>query len=218
VEEKHLAKISTLRLSSLDISSAALFMDELNPDIVSFLNQINWSCITKFKATTIPSATKSAWMSSKGLPLVELDLFSIEMAPLLRLLVKTPSLKLLRVVDVSHPRQTPPDSSAAPMLEELEAPLPVCMMLVPGRPVANLSLMNVVFQETPGLTEASIFQTASCPISQLKAPFQFYLNAPFWRHFPSLRALRLDQGVTVPIQQVTWSSFLRKPLSLIPFL
>jgi len=113
-------------------------------------------------------------MSSNGLPLVELDLLCIEMAPLLRLLAKTPSLRLLRVVDVSF-QQTPPDSSAVPMLEELEAPLPVCMMLVP---VANLSLRNVELQGALlGLTEASIFQAASCPISQLRVPLRFFPNA-----------------------------------------
>ena len=226
VKEKSLAKISTLRLSSLDISflpSADLATDEPNPNIVSFLNQINWSCITKFTATTIPTTIQSAWMSSKGLPLVELDLLCIEMAPLLCLLEKTPSLKLLRVVDIPPPQQTPPDSSAAPLLEELEAPLPLCMMLVPGRPVVNLSLRTVELQETLlGPTEARIFQTASCPISQLKVPLHFYLKAPFWRHFPSLRVLHLDlqgllQGLNIPIQQVRWSSCLRRSLSLTPF-
>jgi len=158
-------------------------------------------------------------MSSNGLPLVELDLLCIEMAPLLRLLAKTPSLRLLRVVDIPPPQQTPPDLSAAPMLEELEAPLPLCMMLVPGRPVANLSLKNVELQGTLlGPTEARIFQTTSCPISQLKVPLEFYLKPPFWRHFPSLRVLRLDSpGRSAPIQQVRWSCFLRRPLSLIPF-
>lgn len=221
VTEKHLAKVSRLRLSSLDISFQpieALPTDDLNPNILSFLDQINWSSMTKFTATTIPTTIQSAWMSSKGLPLVEIDLFCIEMAPLLRLLAKAASLRLLRVAKVSHPHQTPPDSSVAPMLEELEAPLPVCMVLVPGRPIANLSLMDMDLHGTLGLTDASIFQTASCPISQLRVPFQFYLNAPFWRHFPSLRVLRLDLvGRNVPIQQVTWSFLLRKPLSLIPF-
>jgi hypothetical protein len=223
VKERHLAKISTLRLSSLDISFPStidLPMDASNPNIVSFLNQINWSCISKFTATTIPTIIQSAWMSSKGLPLVELDLFCIEMAPLLRLLAKTPSLRLLRVANIPPPQQTPPDSSGAPMLEELEAPLPLCMMLVPGRPVANLSLKNVRWEgPVLGPTEASIFQSASCPISQLKVPLEFYLNAPFWRHFPLLRVLRLDSlGQGAPIQKVRWSSFLRRPLSLIPFL
>jgi hypothetical protein len=210
VKEKHLAQIYTLRLSSFNISfssSAALVTDEPNPNIVSFLNQINWSCISKFTATTIPTTIESAWMSSKGLPLVELDLFCVEMAPLLRLLAKTPSLRLLRVVEVSSPQQTPPDSSAAPMLEELEAPL-LCMMLVPGQPVANLRLRNVELQGALlGPTEASIFQSASCYISQLRVPLEFYLNAPFWRHFPFLRFLRLDSPErSVPMEQVSRSS------------
>lgn len=159
-------------------------------------------------------------MSLKGIPLVELDLFRIEMAPLLRLLEKTPSLRHLRVVEVSSPQHTPPDSSAAPLLEELEAPLPVCMMLVPGRPVANLSLRNVGLQGALlGPTEASIFQSASCHISQLRVPLEFYLNAPFWRHFPSLLFLRLDSPErSVSIEQASRSSFLRRSLSQIPFL
>ena len=223
VKEKHLVKISTLRLSSLNISflpSAALVTDESNPNIVSFLNQINWSCIIKFTATTIPTTIQSAWMSLKGIPLVELDLFRIEMASLLRLLEKTPSLRHLRVVEVSSPQHTPPDSSAAPLLEEIEAPLPVCMMLVPGRPVANLSLRNVGLQGALlGPTEANIFQSASCHISQLRVPLEFYLNAPFWRHFPSLLFLRLDSPErSVSIEQASRSSFLRRSLSQIPFL
>jgi len=163
-------------------------------------------------ATEIAPIIEVAWVSSKSLPLVELDLSYIEMTLLLRLLARTPSLRILRVSNVSYPHQAPPDSSTVPMLEELQAPLSVCTMLVPGRPVANLGLANVGLQETPGLAEARIFQTASCPISQLRVPVQFYLNVPFWRHFPSLRVLHLDvitydreqlPTIKVPIHQVT---------------
>jgi len=230
VKENHLAKISTLRLSSLDIlfpPHVDLLMDQSNDSnhrLAAFLQQINWSCITQLVATEI---TPTIEVSPKSLPLVKLDLRWIEMAPLLHLLARTPSLRVLRVAKVSYPQQTPLDSSTAPMLEELEAPLSVCTMLVPGRPVANLSLANVAWQGTLGLTEASIFRTGSCPISQFRVPLQFYLDVPFWKHFPSLRVLRLDvitanRDSTVmfnaPIQEVAWSSFLRKRLSLIPFL
>jgi len=218
VKEKYLAKISTLRLSSLDIllfpTNISLLMDQSTKSVVPLLEEINWSCITSLKlmATEIAPTIEVAWVSSKSLSLVELDLCCIEMTLPLRLLARTPSLKVLRLNKISYPHQAPPDSSTVPMLEELRAPLPVCTMLVPGRPVANLGLVNMGLQETPGLAEALIFQTASRPISQLSVPVQFYLNVPFWRHFPSLRVLRLDvitydgeqlPTIKVPIHQVT---------------
>jgi hypothetical protein len=161
------------------------------------------------------------------------------MAPLLRLLDKTPFLRILRIDQSFHSHSTPPNPSAAPMLEELEAPLSICKALVPGRPVTNLMIRRsdvshpayIRTQQTLGLAEASIFQSASRPISQLRVTVQFYLEVPFWRHFPSLRVLHLDivtcdenantqptLMIKGPIQKVTYSFLLRKPLPLIPSL
>ena len=85
VKEKHLAKISTLRLSSLDAlfpPHLDLLMDQSNDSnhrLAAFLKQIDWSCITKLEATEI---TPTIEVSPKNLPLVELDLRCIEMKPL----------------------------------------------------------------------------------------------------------------------------------------
>ncbi|KIM43831.1 hypothetical protein M413DRAFT_26124 [Hebeloma cylindrosporum] len=214
-KEKHLAKLSTLRLSFFELRLFPHHLDESNESLIPFLKQINWSCITKFMATEVAPIIESAWLSSKSLPLVELDLFFMEMGPLFHVLTQTPSLRILRIRSAPDPHQTPPDSSTVPMLEELKAPSSVCRMLVPGRPITNLSLIDMNKPMTLGLAEANIFQATSRPISQLRVPVEFYLSVPFWRHFPSLRTLRLDlvdyhgtMGHTIrfPIQQ-TISNF-----------
>lgn len=105
------------------------------------------------------------------------------------------------------------------MLEALEAPLSVCTMLVPERPVANIGLPNVAWQGTLGLTEASVFRTGSWnSIFQFKGAPPVLSRRSFLETFsvpsslaPGCDYLR-DSTVTLnaPIQDVTLSSFLSK--------
>ncbi|KDR79321.1 hypothetical protein GALMADRAFT_1233719 [Galerina marginata CBS 339.88] len=183
VTDKHLQKLSSLRLKSLTVTSKT--RDEEDP-VDRLWDHIDFSALMNLSTTSLPSLQKLVERQG-NLLLEKLDVIEIDDAVLLsQIFSKTPALRSLRTRF-----QTPfasssfkLDSKALPRLQRVEAPLSLLQIIVPKRPVSS-----IVFWPSPN-----------------DSPF--YLKIPLWKYFPDLRTLevRIDIKVGpkgIPVELLT---------------
>jgi hypothetical protein len=131
--------------------------------------------------------------SNSILPLEYLYLGGVE-APLqlAEFLEKTPYLKTLRVSwYASGPTGGPLvlKPQVVPQLTDLGARWSLCAQILPGRPISRLEVSQITGKL--GRNEVKILAMSTEPLVQLSIPNSFYLNVPFWEHFPHLRDLEI---------------------------
>ncbi|KDR79320.1 hypothetical protein GALMADRAFT_223542 [Galerina marginata CBS 339.88] len=198
VNARHLRNLSSLELESLVVAFSAqdhvLMGFDVALTIFPVLKQLN----LKFLLNLVTNS----WYLIHGLsetegilPLETLDLYMIDDPEMMaKLLQRTPSLTTLRVCCIRN-RSTAKfilDSTALPVLKNVEGPISFLACLIPGRPISSLRVANSLESFAISQPELEALKSSSSPILHMQIPLSFYLQIPFHKHFLHIRTLRVD--------------------------